>query len=382
MQAVIRLHRANNYGYNLDLMILRNIFSDRTICKAVAAIILPLLLHSCAALKEDYNSECETGVKIKLQVAVNVNVGTGVNTSVDIDSSPAKVEKFYAEVHSVKFFVFDSTGTYIDVWGMEGKELLQKNDYTMDIPLGKGFYNVVALTGLEDAKYIVPTLTKGVSTIEDLNVKLERDAQNHQDKYLIPLWTGYTSKAVEVKEFSLTPIIIYVNVRKLTNTVIALLQDLSGKEVLSENYDFEIKADNGYLNSKGSLMPDDTITYSAYLKSNEQIESATIARAEMNTLRFDAKKNTRFVVTEKNATKADGTPKKILDINLTKYLLLTRSLYEGKVGFKLTEQQYLDYEDEYAIVFFLTPTGKVDDPYICVTININGWIIRLNEFEL
>ena len=100
----------------------------------------------------------------------------------------------------------------------------------------------------------------------------------------------------------------------------------------------------------------------------------SVARSELNTLRLTTENNTRFVVTNKN------TGKILLNINLTEYLLLTRELAAGSNT--LSDQEYLDNQCNYSIVFFMTPTGNTREPYVCLTMNINGWIIGLNNSEI
>ena len=66
----------------------------------------------------------------------------------------------------------------------------------------------------------------------------------------------------------------------------------------------------------------------------------------------------------------------VLDINLIQYILMTREYYENRVGAKLTDQQYLDYEDKYSLMFTMMPTGSIINPYAMVELRINGWVLR------
>ncbi len=70
--------------------------------------------------------------------------------------------------------------------------------------------------------------------------------------------------------------------------------------------------------------------------------------------------------------------KTIIDIPLTQYLLLTR---HAKT-FKMSPQEYLDRQDQYNLIFFLTASEKPEDPFLCQQMMVNGWMIRLNEAEL
>jgi hypothetical protein len=81
-------------------------------------------------------------------------------------------------------------------------------------------------------------------------------------------------------------------------------------------------------------------------------------------------KSTRLIIRERH------TERLVLDIDLVQYILLTRERYEQKVGMKLTDQQYLDYEDSFSLMFVLMPTGSIVNPYAMIELRINGWIIR------
>lgn len=102
----------------------------------------------------------------------------------------------------------------------------------------------------------------------------------------------------------------------------------------------------------------------------------------------------------------------MLNINLNNYLLLTKM-----EGHDISAQEYLDRQDEYSIIFFLTPITCPDCPdpkpdpdpdpdpdptpdpdpdptpdpdpdpdpvigYACYTIQVKDWVIRLNEADL
>lgn len=45
-------------------------------------------------------------------------------------------------------------------------------------------------------------------------------------------------------------------------------------------------------------------------------------------------------------------------------------------------QEYLDRQDRYNLIFFLSPTEDPQKPYICLQMQVNGWIIRINDAEL
>lgn len=347
---------------------------SKHITKAFLLLLLASGLAGCSWLKDDLDG-CPGGCRIRVQVSVGVEAG-----------GPANAEAFAREVNDLTLWVFDADGRFIDTFREQG-DVLRRNNYMMELPLDPGRYQLVVWTGLDDSNYRVTDLVKNVSTLNDLTLRLERDEANRQNNCLTPLWYGRTT-VVEVQKSQFT--LLTVSLTKDTNTLVAVLQDTSGRNLDSDLYTYEIIAANGYMDADNRLLTDDKISYGAYFTQTAQVGEDTgesentraglntlsVARAELNTLRLMTDKKTRFVVTEK------ATGKKILNIDLTQYLLLTRELFQGSSGMRLTDQQYLDYEDRYSVIFFLTPTGDVENPYVCLTLNINGWIIRLNNAEL
>ncbi|MGV8090936.1 MAG: FimB/Mfa2 family fimbrial subunit [Mangrovibacterium sp.] len=345
------------------------------VLKIILVSFLSAGIPACSWLKDDLD-DCLTGCKIEFRVAMDVEYNGLFNA-----------QAFYNEVEDVNLWVFDSNGIYIEKYTEQG-EILKQNDFTIDLPLQPGRYKMVVWTGLLDGFYEVPELTAGVSTMEDLTLRMKRDADNRQNNQITPLWHGIISD-VEVKYGRYT--LITVGLVKDTNTLIAVMQDVWGNNLDSEDYDFEIIADNGYMDYKNQLLDDDDIRYGAYYTQTAEVDADnefntlnrsgeedtkkfSVARAELNTLRLMTDRRTRFVVTEK------ATGRKLMNINLTQYLLLTRTLYEGKYGVKISDQEYLDYEDTYSVIFFLTSSGG--GSYVCTSLKINGWTIRLNDAEL
>ena len=334
------------------------------------AVLLMLCLGSCSLIKDDLH--CPSGVWLKLEVTMDVEYGGKY--------SP---QSFADDMGRVSVWVFDQNGLYLDKYSDAG-ENLKNNNNTMNLPIEPGKYKMVVWTGMQDPNYQVLEMTPGVSTMDDLDIKLVRDENNCQSHKLSSLWHGYVADA-EVKPSEYTR--LSVKLTKNTNTVIAVLQDYSGgTDFDSNDYTFEIVAENGYMDYTNKLLPDADVRYNAYFAETAQVSAGnddtaklSVARAEMNTLRFMANRPSRFVVTEKN------TGAKILNINLTEYLLLTRELYNGSNGAKMSEQAYLDYEDMYRIVFFLAPSGGGSGggggSYFCVMLSINGWIVRLNDIS-
>lgn len=339
-----------------------------SILKTVLICLLVSILSACSWTKDDM-SDCPTGCKIKLSTALGVEYSGLFNA-----------QAFYNEMEDANLFVFDAEGIYIKTFCEEGEKLKQDN-FILNLPLPPGHYQIVAWCGLKDGFYEIPVLTPGISHIEEVYLSLNCNSDNSQNEQLTPLWHGIITDA-EVKPSTYT--LLEVRMIKNTNTLITVIQDLWGNDLEADDYNFQIIADNGFMDHRNRVTDNVNISYGEYFKQTAEVDADNeinplrngraqklkVARAELNTLRLIKDRRTRFVVTHKS------TGKTILNINLTEYLLLTRELFQGQNGVQISDQEYLDYEDTYRVIFFLTPLG--DGGFACTTLSINGWIIRLN----
>ena len=307
-------------------------------------------------------------------------------------------DAFQHEVSKAALFICDDKGNFIQRRDIEGAELKANN---VVLNLDPGTYQVLTWAGLDDSSYEWPELTPGASTLEEIRVRTLRAADATQPNELTPLWHALDTLVIsgtqhEDKEISLA---------KNTNKLRVVLQDTDGNSMNAQDFSFRIVADNGYMDYDNSLLPDPAIAYLPYYKESvnvagdaegDQINGKPanryVAVAELNTMRLMAGRNYRLIVRHKD-WKND-----VLNVNLNNYLLLTKM-----EGHKISAQEYLDRQDEYSIIFFLTPAYCPDCPqpdpdpdpdpiipdpdipvvgYACYKIQVKDWVIRLNDFDL
>lgn len=259
-------------------------------------------------------------------------------------------DAFAAQVDKVELYVFDENGKYLFKQVEQGG-VLATGDYRMPLQLPYGTYKLMAWAGAK-ASYDITPLTAGVSTINDLKLKLKRESLLI-DKELEPLWYG------EIKQ------IAYkgnreqqetINLIKDTNKVrFAIQGQTEAWQIDLNDYSFEIIESNGYLDYDNSLLEDDILSYQPYFKEQKNPSAVVV---ELNTMRLMADRKTRFTVTEK------ATGEAVFDINLIDFLAMTEM-----EGHRWGLQEYLDRQDEYVIVFFFADSAD----WNVVRININGW---------
>ncbi|MGM9759737.1 MAG: FimB/Mfa2 family fimbrial subunit [Parabacteroides sp.] len=263
-------------------------------------------------------------------------------------------DAFQQEVNKAALFICDAQGKFITRRDIEGSEL-KANSVIMDLEPGR--YQVLTWAGLASDSYSWPDLTPGSSTLQEIQVKTLREADGSQPNELTPLWHSLDELQVvgdthEDKTISLA---------KNTNKLRLVLQDTDGNCMDVRDFTFEIRADNGFMDYDNSLLADTEISYQPYFTQNVNIAEGdslmgkplmqTVAVAELNTMRLMDKKNYRLIV------RHNDWEKDVINVNLCNYLLLTQM-----EGHDISAQEYLDRQDEYSIVFFLTPTYCPDCP--------------------
>lgn len=296
-------------------------------------LIGSLIMTSCDSFNEDL-LECRLFVKFKY------------------DYNMEFADAFHSQVDKVELYVFDKDGKFLFKQAEEGS-ILGTGSYLMEVKLPVGQYQFMAWAGAHDS-YDITSLQAGVSSIADLKLQLKREETLIIDKELEPLWYGEINNVDFTGTTDQTEII---NLIKDTNKVRFVFQgsneDSWGVDVNA--YTYEIIESNGYLAHDNSLLGDDNLSFRPYHIEQKNLAAGIV---ELNTMRFLANRNARFVVTEK------ATGKKVFNINLTDFLVMTKI-----EGHNMSAQEYLDRESEYKIVFFFAD----NDPWLVLQININGW---------
>ena len=296
-------------------------------------LIGSLIMTSCDSFNEDL-PECRLFVKFKY------------------DYNMEFADAFHSQVDKVELYVFDKDGKFLFKQTEEGSTL-GTGSYLMEVKLPVGQYQFMAWAGAHDS-YDITSLQAGVSSITDLKLQLKREETLIIDKELEPLWYGEINNVDFTGTTDQTEVI---NLIKDTNKVRFVFQgsneDSWGVDVNA--YTYEIIESNGYLAHDNSLLGDDNLSFRPYHIEQKNLAAGIV---ELNTMRFLANRNARFVVTEK------ATGKKVFNINLTDFLVMTKI-----EGHNMSVQEYLDRESEYKIVFFFAD----NDPWLVLQININGW---------
>ncbi|MDL2211052.1 FimB/Mfa2 family fimbrial subunit [Bacteroides sp. OttesenSCG-928-M17] len=310
----------------------------RLIHQTVLAILTAAwVMTSCTNLNEDL-PECRLYVKFKY------------------DYNLLSADAFHTQVDKVDLYVFDKEGKFLFKQSEEGAPLATGN-YRMEVSVPVGQYKMMAWAGMRDS-YDITDLQPGVSTIEEVKLKLKRDQSLVINKEFEPLWYGeildvnftYTHFQTET-----------INLIKDTNKIRFVFQNQSANATLDvNNYTYELTEANGYLDYDNTLLADEVLNYQPY---HIEQSSATTGVIELNTMRLMTDRSNHFEVKDKTT----GTT--VFKVDLTDFFLQLRlEEYKAKWG----DQEYLDRKDSYEVVFFLGSSSS-NNPWLSVAVIINGW---------
>ena len=205
--------------------------------------------------------------------------------------------------------------------------------------------------------------------------EVQADGTHHSSEQLFDLFHG-TAYGIEIfdkddKE-NAGDHIYQINLTKDTNNVRIMLQQMN-KDVKVDDFSFLIEDANGLLGPDNELQDDEIINYEPFntaegvagtvegtTRADGAIEGLGVAIADLKMSRLMARHES--VLTIRNS---DGS--RVLQIPLTNYALLAKP-YDAE-GF--TDQEYLDRQDNYRLMFFLDSQGEWATSYIVV----NSWTI-------
>ena len=303
-----------------------------------------------------------------------------VYVSFKYDMNMKFADAFANSVKSVTLYAFDKDGKLAFQKTEEGSMLAQEG-YAMRLDeISRGEqdeYDFITWAGLaNNPSFSVPLLQVGTSTKEDLFCQMKRAEGGIVSEDLEALFHGQKSdvslsRAAENK--------VVIPLTKNTNNIRIVLQHLSGKPVEVEKFHFTITDKNGLMNYDNSLLLDEVLTYQAWRKDQgsaslgdpslgtEDGTTLNVAIAELTVGRLMADMEPVLTITNDEG-------KKVLSIPLIDYALMVKGYYNRD----MSDQEYLDRQDEYNMTFFLDESGE----WFRSRILINGWAIVRNEIGL
>ncbi|MDE7375673.1 MAG: FimB/Mfa2 family fimbrial subunit [Muribaculaceae bacterium] len=356
-------------------------FFSNILARIIPALAAMAALSACDSLIYDYEGEdCDPVHIIRFEYDMNMKFA----------------DAFPAEVPSVDLYVFDKAGHLVtSVSRHVSRE--EAKDFSIELRgLAPGHYDLLAWCGVKDSEHFLvnhagvidPAYEHHTCRINSLD---EGDANGHIRKDVGRLFHGRLDDVDMTADEG--TYVHTVSLTKDTNVIRVVLQHLSGKPMDKADYDIFITDHNALYAHDNSLLPHKDITYHPWIvKSGEAAfgpdyepilddeqsraqtsVSAVVAELTVGRLMADRKKDALLVVNNAN----DGS--NIVTLPLIQYLLMVKGHYYGADGHTpMSDQEYLDREDDYPMTFFLDE----QDHWLKTVIYINIWRVVLNESTL
>ena len=167
---------------------------------------------------------------------------------------------------------------------------------------------------------------------------------------------------------------MYAPLVKNTNYFSCILQD-DNNLLNQEDFTFTLEAANGVMDHTNTPLGTEPVYYRPYRQEVSILdeEETPVIHARLNTLRIMKGDQTTLTI------KHVPSGQEILRLPLTQYLLLSK--IHSHTGDEMGDQEYLDRQDSYTLLFFIQ-SSDMGIPKICPRIMVNGWTVRLNDSEL
>lgn len=285
------------------------------------------------------------------------------------------------EAEQISLFIFDEKGNYLKEMHISREEA-KVNHILLDLP--PGTYRLLAWTGLgSDCYRCIAPHDHRLSRIEDYGVRLDAEGRTI-DRDLEPV-LFYGMQTVTIPDAAQSD--IRFPLMKDIHTFRFIVQtdvngSTTGRVPSAEEFEFSITDDNALLAYDNTVTAEhEPLVYKHYHIGEGDIHDIygnvvqKTTCAELNTGRLTYGTHPRLTIRHK------GSGKTWLDIDLIEYLMLmpTEGSLDKMLDREHPQQEYLDREDEYVIVFFFAQGSGGD--MINVKVSINGWTVRINNID-
>lgn len=371
--------------------------SAKHLLSTLTVWVTTLVMMAGCDVIDDHEGDCSTTYKVEFHYTYNLKYA----------------DAFAHEVNAVHLYVLDEDDNI--VWeGEEQGDALSSDNYQMTLDIAPGTYRMIAWctenknnsyyhTGSDayasgasaaddapSAAFVMPDSARG--DLADLGVILNGrstygniyestygstfstrpviEAQHELDYLYHGMLTSVTlpdTPGVHIVEMPLVRDTKYMRV---------ILEHLDGSPVDADDFTFTITADNGLLSYDNTVIPGHDVLYHPFNIEGGQAsidgggttvtgDSINVAKAEFTTSRLVTQDAPRLTVTTGSVD--DDTYRVVFSVPLLDYFLLLKPTVKNGTG--LSDQEYLDRQDEYNMTFFLDK----GDRWVSNYIYINSW---------
>ena len=282
------------------------------------------------------------------------------------DYNMSRVDTFEKQVEFLSIFVFDSvTGLFHAEYKFQGP-FDGGFEWTVPEDLYGADYDYLVWAGLDSDSYAFTSPEKGVTGLEEFRVQVKGYADQFVGRDLEPLWHGIIRDVRFTINDEKTEVI---SLMKDTNTFRLVFSFVEEGEIVYpydvNDLETSIYSADGWYNQDNTVLDpvDRPIRYLSYHGAND-VNAGLVY--ELNTLRLMNERETTLVLKKKEG-------EEIFRMPLNYYLNLLRLTEEIWIT---NQQEYLDREDNFRIVIFMSNDGGGEDSWASFRITINDWVVR------
>lgn len=348
--------------------------------KILSLAILAGAITSCDSIL-NYDEDCNIEYCVKFKYDYNME----------------EKDVFADQVRIITLYAFDENNNLVFLKTDEG-EILADGNYAMNVEVDPSQYRLIAWAGLNDESFAVPLLYQNQSNIEELKVKTLRKqatrstSEDEKGEYIVEsnlhsLWHGEVKKGPTTRNGRQQ--ITDVSLVKNTNTIrviVAQVNQSNGpitKALTEKTFECTIYDDNGYMNYDNSLLEDNLLTYKPYNTKSEIVTTKAFSTGDESAKQYNG------ITSEISVARLvkGQTPELTIKNSATQEVLFHSSdlikYFEEVDAEKYKDrnyslQEYLDREDEYVLKIFVDEKLAL----IKTVIDVNDWIIQINDIEL
>lgn len=351
----------------------------RVACRLWGLLSLCVLGVACDGLIYEDEGDCSVTYRVRFRYDWNMK----------------SADAFAHEVESVTLYLLDGSGNI--VWQRtEQGEALASEGYAMTVDVAPGTYDLLAWAGTTDKGSF--RIADDAATREELTCTLRRseDASGQAEVRgdIDRLYHGYLAGQTFGEEEGVHTYTL--SLKKDTNNVRVVLQQLSGEPMDETRFTFAITAENGAMDWDNELLPDRLLIYYAWetrsgvagVESDDPnyVSSLSAVIAELTTARLMVRdRMAPLAASEADASFPEAnrmrlkvtdnrTGRTVVSVPLVDYALLIKGEYRKTMD----DQEFLDRLDEYSLIFVLDEQLR----WVSMSINIHSWKLVMQNTSL
>lgn len=318
------------------------------VLKQVIAILFVLLTASCTWVKDD-PVVCPSGFWLNLHYTYNM---------LDVDAAPEYLK-------DVSVFVYDADGNYVTRIDVPQNDLAASN-YSIQIEgLTEGDYQFVVWSGNADNHYAV---SGDRMDMDAFRLSLAEPSAVSATQ-LPDLYYGCLSAVHYDNTYATHDVFMMKDNNQLSCLIVPMSQDV---EIAPGDYTMKVVSDNGMMDATNSLVPGKTVTYAPFVLDTVIVNDKDYGelhglRFGITTLRLMEHTDCRLILEKTDSGE------QVFNVSFPQYVGMIGTLYT-KLGSPLSVQEYLDRQDFFTVVFFLS--ADLDQ---LIQLQVNSWRLRANN---